>query len=135
MPLELKYSSDFYRIEEDTSRSLLQTEWLRPVQMHEMVTGGTMLYEVLSQTGATLVVADASKLTNLSTETKEWMSSKFYELLSKTQLKKLARVVPEALFSRLALESVVTRAEAIGVTKFNVCNFTDPQKALDWLFK
>lgn len=133
MPLETMYDSGFYKIEVDVEAGLLMARWLRPVSGNELETGGIKLYEVLRDTGIEKAVANAESLGALSTEAKEWMSSRFYELLSKTKLKMLARVLPENLFHRVALESVVTRAEALGVTKFKVKNFATQEEALHWL--
>ncbi|TXK52826.1 hypothetical protein FVR03_00175 [Pontibacter qinzhouensis] len=132
MPFTTFYESDFYKIEVDTARNLLQAMWLRPVTGTELQEGGVKLYEVLRDTGVELAVANAKVLTSLSAETKAWMSSTFYELLSQTQLKRLARVLPDNMFHMIALESVVTRAEALGVTKFEVKNFSDPVAAFKW---
>lgn len=133
--LQAKYDSDFYTVKVDESQNLLKAKWLRSASAEEIIAGGNMLYEALRDTGVEKVIADARNLTTLSAEAKEWMASKFYELLSQTQLKRVARVVPSALFSKIALESVVTRAEALGITKFEVKNFTDPAAALDWLLE
>ncbi|RIJ41945.1 hypothetical protein [Pontibacter oryzae] len=133
MPFEVKYDSSFYRIEVDECQNLLKSKWLRPVSTEEMIEGGTKLFEVLRDTKVEKGVADATVLSSLSAEAKEWMSAKFYELLSQTQLKKLARVLPDTLFTRIALESVVTRAEASGVTKFDVKSFTAIDEAQAWL--
>lgn len=127
------YHSNFYKIEVDKSQNLLQAQWLRAVSAEEIIEGGTKLYEVLRDTGVEKAIADARLFTTLSSDAKEWLSTKFYALLSQTNLKMLARVIPSALFHKIALESVVTRAEALGVTKFNVKNFTDTESALEWL--
>ncbi|GHA61183.1 hypothetical protein [Pontibacter akesuensis] len=133
MPFEVHYSSDFYRIEVNVADNLLRSEWLRAVSKVEMVTGGTKLMEALQETVVELAIADARVLTALTSETKEWMATKFYELLSKTNLKRLARITPSDLFSKIALESVATRSEALNITKFSVMNFTDPEEGLRWL--
>lgn len=133
MSFQVKYDSSYYRIEVDVNQNLLKSKWLRPVSTEEMIEGGTKLFEVLRDTKVEKGVADATVLSSLSAESKEWMSSKFYELLSQTQLKKLARILPNTLYTRIALESVVTRAEAFGVTKFDVKSFTAVDEALAWL--
>lgn len=135
MTFKTYYESDFYHIQVDSERGLLMARWLRPVSAEEVIEGGTKLYEVLRDTQVAYAVANAQTFTALSTEAKQWMSTTFYQLLSQTKLKKLARVLPSYVFYRLALESVVTRAEALGVTKFEVKNFTSEQEALAWLGK
>ena len=69
----------------------------------------------------------------INAASKEWMSNVFFDLLSRTHLKKLARVLPDTLFHRIALESVVTRAEALGMTSYMVKNFLTQEEALSWL--
>jgi len=133
MPAKELYASDFYIIEIDTEQNILRSRWLRSVDFKEMKTGGTKLYEALRNTGAELVVANAQLLRNLDTETKEWMSCGFYELLSLTRLRRIARVLPANVFSKIALESVATRAEASGAAKFSFRNFVDQQEAEKWL--
>ncbi|MCC9135118.1 hypothetical protein [Pontibacter silvestris] len=133
MPFEIKYESDFYRIEVDAANTLLRATWLRNVNDREMITGGTKLFEVCCDTKVERAIAYMQALGALNPEAKEWMSTKFYKLLSLTPLKKLARILPSSLFHRLSLESVVTRAEALGVTKFTVKNFVDQDQALEWL--
>jgi hypothetical protein len=133
MALKTHYESDFYRIQVDKERKLLLAKWLRPVTTEEIILGGTKLYHILQETQLERASANAQALTTLSIEAKEWLSTTFYQLLSQTNLKKLARVLPDTLFYKLALESVVTRAEALGNTKFEVRNFASDQEALAWL--
>ncbi|MHA6249615.1 hypothetical protein ACXYMU_16850 [Pontibacter sp. CAU 1760] len=120
-------------IELDSALQALRAKWLRPVQYEEMVAGGEKLYEMLLYTKAAHVIANGQHLSGLSSETKEWMAHQFYDLLSTTSLRKIARVLPENVFSKLALESVATRAEAAGVTKFMVRNFSNEKEAEDWI--
>lgn len=127
------YASDFYVIEIDTEKNVLKSKWLRPANYEEVRAGGTMLYEILRDTDSELVVANAQLLRTLDKESKEWMSSALYEMLSQTKLKRIARVLPNNVFSKLALESVATRAEAAGKTKFEFRNFELQQEAEKWL--
>lgn len=133
MPFKTVYESAFYRIEVNLDDNMLRSVWLRMADEAEVKTGGTKLYEVLRDTGVERAIANGTSLGALTADSKEWMSTVFFELLSRTQLKKLARVLPTTLFHRLALESVVTRAEALGNTNFLVKNFSTQEEALLWL--
>ncbi|GAB3201373.1 hypothetical protein ABID22_004048 [Pontibacter aydingkolensis] len=132
MPFKTMYHSDFYTIEVDVEGNLLQSKWHRPVTEQEVKTGGTKLYEVLRDTKVEHAVADAQNVGAIPPTAKDWLSSTFYELLSQTSLKRLARVLPKSVFHQIALESVVTRAEALGVTQFEVKNFGNEQDAFAW---
>ncbi|MHC2992509.1 hypothetical protein OB13_13280, partial [Pontibacter sp. HJ8] len=81
----------------------------------------------------TRALAIAQRLVMLDAATKEWMSTQFFSRLSQTKLQKLARVLPTGLFSKLALESVATRADANHVSSFVYKNFVTQQEALNWL--
>jgi len=133
MPITTTKVSDYYKIVSDPENDMLRAEWLRSVNKEEMVAGGTMLYQVLKDTGITRAVANAQRLVLLDSDTKSWMSTNFYTLLSQTSLRKLARVLPSNLFSKLALESVATRADALNTTKFVYKNFDTEEKAMEWL--
>ena len=133
MAFKTVYESAFYRIEVDLDANMLRSMWLRPADEAELKTGGTRLYEALRDTGVERAVANAERMGAISAASKEWMSTVFFALLSQTRLKKLARVLPATLFHRIALESVVTRAEALGMTPFMVKNFLTQKEALSWL--
>ncbi|GAA4441265.1 hypothetical protein GCM10023188_39590 [Pontibacter saemangeumensis] len=133
MAFKTAYESAFYRIEVDLDANMLRSAWLKAADEMEVQIGGTKLYEVLRDTGVERALANATSLGALTAASKEWLSTNFFELLSQTHLKKLARVLPSTLFHRIALESVVTRAEALGVTRFMVKNFSTQEEAVNWL--
>lgn len=133
MPFQVYYETDFYRIEADVKGNLLRAVWLRNVNAQEIVTGGTNLYKALLETRIERALANAEALGTLSPQAKDWLSVSFYELLSKTNLKKLARILPSSVFHQIALESVVTRADALNITKFEVKNFYNQEDGFNWL--
>lgn len=133
MPFKIFYESDFYIIEVDNEENLIQSKWLRQVTEQELIEGGTKLYEALRATKVERVIADAKDIGSLSSSAKEWLSAIFYDLLSQTSLKRIARILPESVFQQVALESVVTRAEAMGITKFEVKSFSNASVALAWI--
>ena len=133
MPFNVFYESDFYRIEVDLEKNLVQAKWLRHVTEQELIEGGTKLYETLRDTKVERAVANAKNIGALPSSAKEWLSVTFYDLLSQTHLKKIARIMPESVFHQVALESVVTRAEALGVTKFEVKNFSNDEDGVSWV--
>lgn len=135
MPFNTAYETDFYKIEVNLEGNLLYSEWLRHVSEDELITGGTKLYEVLRDTKIERALANGQAIGALTPNAKEWMSIEFYELLSQTNLKRLARIMPVSVFHQLALESVITRAEALGKTRFQVKNFSDKEEGMKWLIE
>lgn len=127
------YQSDFYDIKADSSTGIIRAHWFRSVTREEVIEGGTQLQKALLTTGFKKVLANAKNLAPLDIETKEWLSTSFYKLLSETPLEKIARVLPSNLFYQLALESVATRAEALGIVEFQFKNFPNDEDAMAWL--
>jgi hypothetical protein len=133
MPFTTFYKSDFYWIEVDLEGNMLRSEWLRHVNEEELKIGGMKLFEALRDTNIERAVANAEVLGAVSTKAKDWMANEFYELLSQTNIKMLARVMPSSVFHQIALESVITRAEALGKARFQIKNFQDQDEAMAWL--
>lgn len=133
MPFITYYASDFYRIEVDLKGNLVHSEWLRHVTDDELITGGTKLYQALRDNKVERAIANGKILGALGPKAKDWMANEFYEMLSQTNLKKLARVLPDSVFHKLSLESVISRAEAQGKTRFEVKSFSNSDEALKWL--
>ncbi|WP_347158970.1 hypothetical protein [Pontibacter chitinilyticus] len=135
MLFKTMYESDFNRIRIDTNSNLLYAEWLRPVNEEEIKIGSLQLTEVLLATRIQRALVNLEVFGALTAEVKEWIVTTLYEALLQTSLQKLARVLPDNVFYRLALESIVTRAEALHAINFPIQNFCNQQEALKWLTK
>lgn len=133
MPFITVYSTEFYKIDVDLKGNLMRSEWLRHVSDDELISGATKLYEALREHKVERAIANGKVLGALGPKAKDWMANEFYELLSQTNLKKLARVLPDSVFHKLSLESVISRAEAQGKTRFEVKSFSESEVALKWL--
>ncbi|MEJ8756010.1 hypothetical protein WG947_03315 [Pontibacter sp. H259] len=133
MPFTTVYHSDFYKIEVDLKGNLLRACWLRHVTDDEIITGTTELYKALRDSKVERAVANGQELGAISLKAKDWLANEFYELLSQTNVKMFARVLPSNVFHQIALESVTTRAEALGKARFAFRNFRDQDEAEKWL--
>jgi hypothetical protein len=135
--LQLKtiYSSDNFKIEADDSLAYVRTEWLRPLNDDEFVEETMRAYDVISEKGAEKVLVNAQQVSVLGPETKDWLSNTYYSLFSHTSLKRMARVMPDNLFKKLALVSVVARADAAGEITYEIEDFASEEEAVRWLLE
>jgi hypothetical protein len=131
--LETLLQNDMTRITIDRSKGLITNTWLRPVEHQEILDTAERLYQFLKETKTDKLLLNALILGKLLPHTKEWLSTTFYKSLSEVGITKLARVLPENLFNRLSFESVLTRADALGIVNFEARNFTNNEAALRWL--
>lgn len=133
--LALVYNSDDFKIEVDDSYAYVRTEWLRPLTDKEFTSEAMQAYRVIAERNAERVLVNAQQVSILGLETKDWLSNTYYCLFSNTAVKKMARVMPDNLFKKLALTSVVTRAEASTNISYSIQDFTSEADAINWLLE
>ncbi len=88
--------------------------------------GGVKLNKFISKSNITKVLSNAQQLGSIRSTT-------HYDELSQVGIVKFDRVLPANLFSKVALESVITRAEALGCINFQVENLGEEKSAVEWL--
>lgn len=135
LPLTKLYESDDLRIEVADSLALIRTEWLRPLPGDRFMTEAMHAYEIIAGRKAEKVLVNSQQASILDPETKDWLSNTYYSLFSHTALKKMARVMPDNLFKKLALASVVARADAAGEISYDIRDFASEDEALRWLLE
>ncbi|GAB3202974.1 beta-glucosidase/6-phospho-beta-glucosidase/beta-galactosidase [Pontibacter aydingkolensis] len=133
--LTIVYTSDDFRIEADDSLAYVRTEWLRPLTDKEFKSEAMKAYSVISERSAEKVLVNAEQVSILGPETKDWLSNTYYTLFSDTAVKKMARVMPDNLFKKLALASVVARAEASTEISYAIQDFASEEAAVRWLLE
>ncbi|MBB6609673.1 hypothetical protein H7F15_01350 [Pontibacter sp. Tf4] len=129
------FLSDDFKIEADDALSYVRTEWLRPLTDEQFKTETMRAYDVIAARAAELVLVNAQQVSVLGPETKDWLSNTYYNLFSQTPLRRMARVMPDNLFKKLALASVVARADATGLLNYEIEDFTSEEEALRWLLE
>ncbi|MDX5435716.1 MAG: hypothetical protein LPK03_00875 [Pontibacter sp.] len=131
--LSLVYHSDDFKIEADDKLAYIRTEWLRPLTDKEFTAEAMKAYQVIADRNAEKVLVNAQQVSILGPDTKDWLSNTYYTLFSDTAVKKMARVMPDNLFKKLALASVVTRAEASTNISYTIQDFASEEDAVSWL--
>ena len=135
LPLITVYTSDGMKIEVADGLSFVRTEWLRPLSDEQFQDEAMQAYHVISARKAEKVLVNSQQVSILGPETKDWLSNTYYSLFSTTALKKMARVMPDNLFKKLALASVVARADAAGDISYALQDFASEDEAISWLLE
>ncbi len=133
--LNTVYISENFKIEADDKHSFVRTEWLRPLTDEQFVTETMRAHKVITEKCAEKVLVNAQQVSILGPETKDWLSNTYYKMFSHTPLKKMARVMPDNLFKKLALASVVARADATGDISYEIQDFATEEAATHWLLE
>ncbi len=129
------YSSDNFKIEVDENLAYIRTEWMRPLSDKEFMEEAMRAYDVIAEKNAEIVLVNSQQVSILGPDTKDWLSNTYYSLFSRTSLKKMARVMPDNLFKKLALASVVARADASGDISYTIQDFASEAEAVRWLLE
>ncbi|NEM96465.1 hypothetical protein [Pontibacter burrus] len=135
LQLTIIYESDDFKIEADDRLAFIRTEWLRPLTDEQFVVETMRAHVFISQRKAEKVLVNAKQVSVLEPKTKDWLSNTYYKLFSHTALKKMARVMPDNLFKKLALASVVARADATGDISYEIQDFASEEEAVSWLLE
>lgn len=129
------FLSDDFKIEVDDALAYVRTEWLRPLTDEQFKVETMRAYDEVVVRKAELVLVNAQQVSILGPATKDWLSNTYYSLFSQTALRKMARVMPDNLFKKLALASVVARADASGSLNYAIQDFASEEAALRWLLE
>ena len=135
LPLITVYESDGLKIEAADSFRFVRTEWLQPLPDNQFITEAMQAHDYIKQRNAEKVLVNSERTSILGSDTKDWLSNTYYSLFSQTSLKKMARVMPDNLFKKLALASVVARADAAGDISYQIQDFASEEEAVRWLLE
>ncbi|OKL40905.1 hypothetical protein [Pontibacter flavimaris] len=133
--LRIIYQSDHFKIEADDALAYVRTEWLHPVDDEQFMLESMRSHATVTATRAEKMLMNAEFVSAVSPVTKDWLANIYYDLFTHTSLKKMARVMPDNLFRKLAMESVVARAEATDELTYEIRDFPSEEEAVNWLLE
>ncbi|WP_266203520.1 hypothetical protein [Pontibacter kalidii] len=129
------FLSDEFKIEVDDAHAYVRAEWLQPVVEERFVVEAMRAHEAITSRKAERVLVNAMQVSVIGPKTKDWLANIYFALYCHTPLKKMARVMPDNLFKKLALASVTTRASAAGELTYEIRDFSSEEEAVRWLLE
>jgi hypothetical protein len=133
--LQTVFLSDDFKIEVDDALAYVRTEWLRAVEDEQFVVESMRSHAITTTRKAEKMLMNAKHVSIVSPITKDWLANIYYDLFSHTSLKKMARVMPDDLFKKLAMVSVVARADATDDISYELRDFATEEEAVRWLME
>ncbi|MDX5418067.1 MAG: hypothetical protein LPK09_02545 [Hymenobacteraceae bacterium] len=122
--------SDILSVSFSPDVKLLCAQWLKPMTSEEYRQSVRMTARSIAFLRAELILIDASVLISISEEDQVWTANFLRNALSKTSIKKSARVISAAGFQPEAMQNVVSRS---GEMPYQIGLFYDAEKAMSWL--
>ncbi|HAS44020.1 MAG TPA: hypothetical protein DCS93_26315 [Microscillaceae bacterium] len=137
--MEAVLKNDFVTVSYNSSRALLSLDWnlnttfLRPLKFQEI------LQKVVKRVEKLEVKLLLINTTNfdfvIEPRMQTWLSAEFNQRLAKAGLKKMAIVLPEAVFVQVAIEQAVQEIKLQPeIPSFEVLQVDNLAKAEHWLF-
>ncbi len=133
--LQTIYLSDYLKIEADDAQAYLRAEWLGDVDNEQFVLEAMKAHAIVTARKPERTLVNAQQAPNIGSKTKDWLANIYYELYSHTPVKKMARVLPENIFRRLALTSVLSRVNATNELTYEIRDFSSEEEAVRWLLE
>lgn len=133
--LQTIYLSDYLKIEADDAQAYLRAEWLGDVDNEQFVLEAMKAHAIVTARKPERTLVNAQQAPSVSSKTKDWLANIYYDLYSHTPVKKMARVLPENIFRRLTLASVLSRVNATTELTYEIRDFSSEEEAVRWLLE
>jgi len=137
--MEAILKNDFVTVSYNSSRALLSLDWnldttfLKPLKFREILQRVVKRVEKLEV--KLLLINTINFDFVIDPRMQTWLSAEFNQRLAKAGLKKMAIVLPEAVFVQVAIEQVVQEIKLQPTTSsFEVLQVNSLAKAQHWLF-
>ncbi|ALI98742.1 hypothetical protein [Rufibacter tibetensis] len=121
----------FLSVEVDEKASVISLHWSSEFTSEQYRQGCTWGLERVTALQLRYWLADTSKFARLQPADQKWTSEFLFPELSKVGLVKMAVVIPEDLYSHLAISTIIV--EAKDATTFDTHYFVKQEEALAWM--
>lgn len=112
---------------------MLHITWLRSVDSAEYREGLYFIERTIRENNIHLWLCDSRKLTLVTYEDQQWIINEIIPLLLQTNIKKVARVVKNDIFSYITFENLISKAHLSYQIQGHMEHFTTLDTALGWL--
>ncbi|MFC6996846.1 hypothetical protein [Rufibacter roseus] len=119
------------KVEIDEKSSVIILHWSNKFTVEEFRQACLWCLERVTALKIKFWLADSSNIARLETENQKWTSGFLLPKLSEVGLKKMALVIPEDLYSHLAISTIIV--EAKDNIQFDTHYFVKVEEALAWL--
>ncbi len=131
--LKLYYESDAIRLSYDEAWQLGVGEWKGFVSSDEARSTALYSLDFVNEHGITRWLADRTNMKAIRQQDQQWTVEYFIPKLVASPLRRLANVVSEDIFNRMAIEQMIKRSGDLG--NIVMREFDNVADALEWLKK
>ena len=130
-PANLPADTNFFSISFKPSLKFLSAEWHKPVSSAEYRQSVRTIVRSIAFLQAELVLINISAELTLPPEDQLWTASFLQDALSKTRIRRSARVIPASGYHETSLQNIIS---GTGSLPYAMRLFKDKEQAKQWLF-
>ncbi|MBC5775713.1 hypothetical protein H8S95_16665 [Pontibacter sp. KCTC 32443] len=129
--LKLYYETDAMRVSYDEELQLGVGEWKGFLRSEELRKAGLDSLDFVNKHNITRWLADRRKMKAIRQQDQQWTIDEFVPKLMQSPVRRIANLVSEDLFNKMAIESMYQRSGGLGSIAFR--DFDRLEDAMEWL--
>ncbi|MDX5436503.1 MAG: hypothetical protein LPK03_04875 [Pontibacter sp.] len=129
--LKLYYETEVIRVSYDEERKLGVSEWKGFVSSDELRATALRMLEFVNEYGITRWLSDRRKMRAIRQRDQQWTIDVFIPKVMESSLRRMASVVSEDIFNKMAIEQMLKRSGGLGSIVLR--DFNNVPEALEWL--
>ncbi|MFD2246820.1 hypothetical protein [Pontibacter ruber] len=129
--LKLYYETEAIRVSYDKDLQLGLGEWKGFVSSDELRVTAMRSLDFINQYSIIHWLSDRSKMKAIRQQDQQWIVEAFIPKLLESPLRRMASVVSEDMFNKMALNNILQRSGGLGDIVF--CDFDNLDNAIEWL--
>ncbi|WP_439882534.1 hypothetical protein ACSX1A_05065 [Pontibacter sp. MBLB2868] len=118
----------------DLEHRILCTEWLRGMNRQQYRRGLRSVRKLISENNLKFWLVCTNEALSPNVADQKWVATRFFSLLLKTPLKKIAFVLPSDHFIYMLAESLIKKLYRLYGDKIELEAFSRTEHARHWLF-
>ena len=129
--LKLYYETEYIRLLYDEELHLGVSEWKGFAGSDELRSTGLRVLSFANEYQITRWLSDRRKMKAIRQQDQQWSVEVFIPKVIESQLRRLATVVSEDMFNKMAIEQILKRSGGLGDISFR--DFDNVADAMNWL--
>ncbi|MEJ8758352.1 hypothetical protein WG947_15165 [Pontibacter sp. H259] len=129
----LYFENENVRVSYDETTGLGTAVWQGFQSSEQFRSNGLKCLQLMNEKGLTRWLADSRKMKAIRLQDQQWVIEEFVPMLLSSPLRRMANLVSEDIFNKMAFEQMIRRSGDLGDFRLN--EFEDKAAALDWLLQ
>lgn len=129
--LKVYYETDIIRVSYDEELQMGLGEWKGFASGNDIRSSALRSLEFVNEYGVTRWLSDRRKMRAIRQQDQQWTVEEFIPKMLESPLRRMATIVSEDIFNKMAIEQILKRSGGLG--EIALREFDNMADALEWL--